>query len=260
MENTRHEGLYSQTNLTSLQLLYWISQQMRPDSPFLNTCLAFHIHGELDPRRFVWAFQKLIQHSDAFRMVFDDIRGIPRQRVLPHGKDLPGSAYRVIRTDLSNHSNPLTAAAQIMKKRVQKKLDLAEAAFETSLLKLSGDHMIWCLVQHHLITDASAAFQVFKAIARIYEGNLDSADPLLELPAFHEYIDYEHGIKNSARYANGVKYWQEKLNPGPEPLQFYGNTPQKLNTEVSRKTVNLNLERSERLRQIVQKKEFFTFN
>jgi hypothetical protein len=49
--------IYQRSNLTKLQLLFWVGQRLRPEIPLFNTIQIFTIPTEVDPSRFEKAFQ-----------------------------------------------------------------------------------------------------------------------------------------------------------------------------------------------------------
>jgi hypothetical protein len=95
MTSNTHGELLESSNLTQNQFLMWMGQQRSPEAPLYNMIFTFTIDGEIDPETFQAAFQTLVDRSDALRTVFEEIGGVPQQRVLPY---LP---YQVEFIDLS---------------------------------------------------------------------------------------------------------------------------------------------------------------
>jgi hypothetical protein len=75
-------GLNAQTNLTRLQLLYWIGQSFRPDVPIFSTIYTYKILGKVYRDHFNRAFQALVLHSVALRTIIEEREGRPQQRIL----------------------------------------------------------------------------------------------------------------------------------------------------------------------------------
>ncbi|RMD49188.1 MAG: hypothetical protein D6835_05615, partial [Candidatus Thermofonsia bacterium] len=71
---------YQRSNLTRLQLLYWVGQALRPTAPIYTGALAFTLTGPLDVARFREAFTAVVTESDALRTIITiGVDGIPQQ-------------------------------------------------------------------------------------------------------------------------------------------------------------------------------------
>ncbi|MGB0389902.1 MAG: condensation domain-containing protein, partial [Ardenticatenaceae bacterium] len=67
--------LWECSNLTKRQLLIWMGQKLNPEVPSYNMMMTFTIKGEIQPGRFLEAFQALIDHTDALRTVIEEVNG-----------------------------------------------------------------------------------------------------------------------------------------------------------------------------------------
>jgi len=77
--------LYGRSNLTRLQILYWVGQSLRRDTPIFNTIYTYTGEGGVERERFERRLRDVLE-SDALRMVIEEKEGVPQQR-----------GYRVVR-------------------------------------------------------------------------------------------------------------------------------------------------------------------
>ena len=200
------------SNLTQSQLLFWTGQKLSPDAPLYNMVLTFEIQGVLDVSRFRLAFQHLIDQSDALRTIFTEEEGIPQQRVI---SDL---GYDLEVLDWSKTNMSLAEEESWFSTKNSVKFDLSKRLFDAVLIKKSGDHWIWYLNQHHLITDAWAVSVLYRKMAELYkrlgEGLQTEATPL---PSFQNYIAYERETRLANKSEKAGAYWEDIASKLPSP-------------------------------------------
>ena len=249
---TQAIDVYQRSNLTRLQLLFWVGQRLRPDLPLFNTIHTFTIATEVDPSRFQRAFQALLDHSDAMRTVFEEEDGIPQQRVV--SSFVRAADY----SDLSLASDPRVAFDRWLQRRCVAPLELARCSFDVALIKIAADRYVWYMNQHHIIADAASFFLAFRYLADCYDRPAEGPMTLPALSPFAGYVDYERTYRKSSQYAQAAAYWDRKLTPRPEPVLFFGQPPVKKTSRVQRVSHDLGIDRSQRLREIAKRKEIFT--
>jgi thioesterase domain-containing protein len=244
--------IFAKSNLTRLQVLYWISQKLRSTAPFLNTILAFTIYGTVEVGRFQKAFQAVIDHSDALRTVITEIDGAPQRRVSP---DFP---YDLEFVDLSNEPDPSTALETWMTGRISLPLSLDVCLFDSALIKIANEQFVWYLNQHHVNADVSSFFLTYERLAELYEQDWQGKSINVQaFPAFEMYVDYERKHRQSPQSEKALAYWKRKLVPGPELLRFFGKPVQKRSTRVERVTYELSRDHSQKLRGIANQEGIY---
>ena len=122
--STRHRSL------TQNQLLVWSGQKLHPDLPTYSLPKVTSLKGEIDPAHFGAAFSRLIEACDAFRTVFEEIDGIPCQRVLPQ---VPRTTEFI---DLSATAEPVAEFQRQVTARSRRTFDLTKCAYDSALFKL----------------------------------------------------------------------------------------------------------------------------
>ncbi|GAB4262796.1 MAG: hypothetical protein Kow0080_00460 [Candidatus Promineifilaceae bacterium] len=231
---------YQRSNLTRLQLLYWVGQALRPDAPIFTGALAFTLSGPLDEARFRKAFAAVVAESDALRTIITiGVDGIPQQIVVDQ------MAVAMPLVDLSHADSPETAAKAWMQARIQQVPLLSQCLFDTVLLRLVDEKHIWFINQHHLITDAGSTYLLFERVARRYETAVSSLPPLFP---FADYVAYERAYLHSSLARKSAAFWEEKLAEPLPALRVFGKTPHKQSTAVTRHTLILPPQTSQKIR------------
>lgn len=235
--------IYERSNLTRLQLLYWVGQKLRSDCPLFNSTLNFNLHIEINPSQFVEAFRLVVAGSDALRTVFDEIEGVPHCHIL----DLPPAPLQYL--DFSQEAAPLTKFQTWRQHYLAVPFDLTRCAYNAALVKLAPDHFVWLLNLHHSITDAASSFLVFNQVKALYEELIQGKTAEIpQLPPFQDYVTFERAFRISGRYPKAAAYWQQRLKDGIEPLKFYGRIPHKQSAKIQRITHTLDSQQTHQLR------------
>lgn len=231
---------YQRSNLTRLQLLYWVGQALRPGAPIFTGALAFTLSGPLDVARLREAFTAVVAESDALRTIVTiGVDGIPQQVVVDQ---MPVAMPLV---DLSHADAPETAANAWMQARSQQVPMLSQCLFDAALLRLADEKHIWFINQHHLITDAGSTYLLFERVARRYETASASLPPLYP---FADYVAYERAYLQSPQARKSAAFWEEKLADPLPALRIFGETPHKQGTAVTRHTLILPPQTSQKIR------------
>ncbi len=155
--------LYSRSNLTRLQLLYWVGQSLKGDLPVFNTIYAYKVKGAVERGAFERAFEGMVLESDAMRMVVEEEDGVPQQRDL--GRVPKGVEY----VDLSGAGDVAGAYEGWLAERKVRVLELGESAYDTALVKLGEASYVWYLNVHHILVDASSFVQIYRRVSGRYE-------------------------------------------------------------------------------------------
>lgn len=236
-----------ETNLTRSQLLIWTGQQLNPGVPLYNMAMAFELKGHLDIDRFKKALQKVINACDALRTVVEEQEGVPQQKVL---------AALQYDSEVLDWTNQPSADALIKdwnRQNSQHSFDLTRPMFHTVLHKLSDEHFVWYLNQHHLITDGWSVAVVYKKVAETYAKLVEIDDEMsVSFPAFEAYRQHEHDLRQAGNRQQIEAYWQKKLKELPATPKLYGKENRSGSTDSAREHVDLGTERSTALRALTQ--------
>lgn len=243
--------LYTRSNLTRMQLLYWTGRQLRPDVPLYAAPLIFTIPGPFDVTLFCAAVQSVIDQSDALRTIIEVVDGVPQQVVQTHVL-----APLTIR-DFTAEANPETAARHWFQEIIAVPFDLQKVLVQFALAKVGQDKHIWLQNQHHIIADAASSFYLYQVISRTYEQLANPAGDTI-LPAitpFQTYREYEREYRDSAHFQRAERHWRQKLAQDASPLRFFGKLASKKTTYTKRLDIGLDEARTARLVALAQKEE-----
>ena len=249
--------IYTHSNLTKLQMIYWVGQSLRPNSPLFNVIVTFRLKLPLDESLFSDVFSFVAQQIDVLRTVIREESGVPQRIVLPK---VPQPLEHL---DFSGEPDPQTAFQLWLNARKQRALDLTVCAYDIVLIKLAEDDYFWYLNQHHLITDAASFFLIFDHVKDLYtKAQAVGVMPAeLALPAFEQYVQFEKGYRSSPRYGKSAVFWQNKLSAAQlEPLKFYGRSSHKKSHNMQRVTYKLDATRTQQLKDAMQRPGVFNMS
>ena len=250
--NYNLQDLESRSNLTRNQLLTWISQKLQPGLAIFHNTILFKIPSEIDLQNFRTAFQSLINASDVFRTIIDEIDGIPQQTVKPQ------FAYTVEFLDWTNLKHKEKQLHQWAQERCKRPFDFKEPLFDTVLLKISDDEYVWYLNQHQILFDGWATALSYRYISEIYQyGFTENLVDVKGISQFEGYVKSEHDYRKTEKYHKDEAYWSQKLSQDISPIQFYGNSCHHLTTAVERISVKLGVRRTQALKRSAADKNLF---
>ncbi|HKV40184.1 MAG TPA: condensation domain-containing protein, partial [Blastocatellia bacterium] len=245
------EDLYEQSNLTAMQLLFWIGQKVQPGVPVYNRPGRFTIEGPVDPFHFRKAFRALVESADALRMVIRETDGVPRKLFLP------AIAYDLEYFDFSTLPDPERTLDEWVHQRSRVNFDLETRMFESALLKLSDRRYVYFMNYHNIIADGLSGFLMYAAIREAYARSMNGEPVLLNLPPSHDYDEFERQHRASRRYLKSDLYWKQKLARPSSPLTLHGRKAPAARRGATRVTHFLEPAITERLRELVNRKGIF---
>ncbi|MAT97953.1 MAG: hypothetical protein CL608_12475 [Anaerolineaceae bacterium] len=253
MSKYSQKDIYTDSNLTKLQMIYWVGQSLRPRSPLFNVIVTFRLNSPIDVKLFSEAFAAVVRGSDALRTVIHEEAGVPRRIILPE----PPRPLELL--DFSQDSDPEASLQQWLTVRSQQALEIDKCAYDVVLIKLAEAAYYWYVNQHHMIVDAASVFIVYRQVVNLYQEAKESGamTPKLELPTFEAYVEFEKGYRASPRYEKSAAFWRNRLAEGIDPLKFYGRSPQKRSHKQQRATFKLDPERSQQLKDAMQRPGVF---
>jgi hypothetical protein len=242
-----------ESDLTELQMLYWIGHKLRPSATHFNNAFSFTFTSPLCPERFTEAFATAVSQYDALRTIIQERHGVPQQIVLPKP---PASLATV---DLSHEPDPAAAAEQWQAARVRQPFALDHCLYDSALLKLGDAHFVWFLNQHHLITDAASFFLIAESLLSHYNNLRHGFLPEpAEKPTFARYVASLQRQQGSDRATKSQAFWQEKVTQKPEPHHFYGRSSTKTSSQVARWTHLLDPQQTAQLLAVAEQADLGT--
>jgi amino acid adenylation domain-containing protein len=249
------QALNNLSNLTQSQLSIWTGQQFSPNVPLYNSVFTFELSGEINVSHFQTAFQILIDKSDSMRTVFESIDDIPKAKLLD------SLSYKVEFLDLSKEGVPNEHFQIWLNERMKKSFDLSKQLFDSALINMPDNKIIWYFNQHHLVCDASGVAVQYKAFTKIYRSLVEGARTTnIKIPLFQNYVKYEKTNRLNLRSSSVMTYWEEKLKSIPNILKLYGKTVEENTTRSKRVSLCLGKQRTAKLLEIAKEKDFRLLN
>lgn len=230
--------------LTKGQLSIWTGQKLHENAPVHNTAYTFDIAGPINVPLFKKAFQELVNHSDAFRIVIVEENGLPYQQVLP---DLN---FDIELVDFSEDQSPDGIQSWI-ENRSQNKFNLYESVFDSVLIKVSEEQFIWFLNMHHIVTDVISFAIIQKRMSLLYGNAIDGVSQ--EIERWPQFLDTIHQDSLSLEDdKESTTYWENKINSIDGYPVLYGKENKGISTKAKRFSINLGSERSQKLKKLAQ--------
>ena len=247
------KDIYANSNLTKLQMIYWVGQSLRPNSPLFNVIVTFRLRTLLDVNVFSEAFASVVRSSDSLRTLIVDEDGVPKRVIVAE----PPEPLEVL--DFSSELDPEATLQAWLNDRSQQALNIAECAYDVVLVRLGEDNYFWYVNQHHMIVDAASVFIVFRRVKEAYLEALEKGEITqpADIPAFEAYVAFEKEYRNSPRYEKSAIFWQKRLVHGVEPLKFFGRSPQKRGHKQERVPFELDIDRSQQLKKAMERPGVF---
>jgi amino acid adenylation domain-containing protein len=206
------DDFLDRSNLTGRQFLIYAGQRMHPGVVLYNPVHAIR-WPDLEAPRFKLAWQRLVDSCDALRIVFEEVDGVPQQRVVPP------FTTEVDCIDLSREICSELALSKWIANRLQRPLVLTERVFDTALILTAGREYVWFLHIHHIVVDGSAVQILLRRVTELYADLLPASD---SAPRFADHAAAACALRQSEQYRVDKRHWQAFLNDAPETPHFYG--------------------------------------
>jgi len=157
--------------LTQSQLRFWHGTQLAPQDPRYAMIWRFDLHQAIEPGRFADALETVVNCTDAMRLVFAEIDGVPHQSLAKTPYSMPDIL------DLSDTATPEQGLKQVLRDWTAQPFDLETGTYRALLVKLAAQHWVWLSAQHHIACDAQSGALLFDAVSAQYQGAGASSSP-----------------------------------------------------------------------------------
>ncbi|MGE3275231.1 MAG: amino acid adenylation domain-containing protein [Vicinamibacterales bacterium] len=229
-----HAGRSAGVVLSPVQLRVWLDQQRSPETPLYNVAMAMHLDGRVDAGAFTRAFARLVASNDALRLSFTDGPDGPRQ----HDGGFAGTVEHVSLGDA-----PHAAIDAWCQARAREPFDLSGPLFRSYLVSRDPLHHHWLLVQHHLITDGHSMRLLCERMAALYADECGGPAAEAQHPGFLDWLTTQPSAIDGSCGEPATR------GPAAEPLAFFGRTPHRQTTHVTRTPMPLGHRRARALRE-----------
>lgn len=196
-----YDAICARGNLTRRQLFVWAGGRVAAGRPVFTEGVLLHIHGSLEVSRFVRAWQRVVDESDALRSVITDDAGWPKRDVAPRAS----SVFDVV--DLADRTVPAAALEDLARERFDRCGQAGGPLVDALLVRLAPEHHVWVLVQHQLVSDSWSFRLVHRRMDAHYR-QYPAAETALALPSFDAYVDHERRLSASFRREAADRHWR----------------------------------------------------
>jgi amino acid adenylation domain-containing protein len=194
------ERLHRRSNLTRAQLVLWLDQQLRPDSPVHTVATEHRFGGDLDPGRFAAALDAVVAESDALRSRIVVTDGVPLSEI---AEPRPGR-HRFV--DLGGLDDAERRTAQMAADLATTSLWAAGRTYDSTLVRLGPQSFAWLFAAHHLAFDGWSQYAMFHRLQEHYRGTATGT-----VPPYAAAVAAERDRATAPRRAADAAFWAGRL-------------------------------------------------
>ena len=196
-----------QAPLTPAQERLWFLYRLNPEDASYNVYLVSRLTGTLDRDALAQAFTDVVARHQALRTTFRELDGRPVQDISPP------RPCEIEYLDLTP-SSPEAAEQQardLVAARTNQPLDLATSPLRISLLRLSADDHVLCIVLHHIIADGWSCDLLHTEVSALYNAAVAGTPP--PPPPTAQFADY--ASRQAEPDPEALDYWTTRLADPP---------------------------------------------
>ncbi|MEV6554083.1 amino acid adenylation domain-containing protein [Nocardia sp. NPDC051756] len=214
--------------LTSAQLGVWLGQQLDPTAAVFNIAEYVEISGPLAVDLLVSAIRSAIDEAAALHVRF--LEDGPRQVV-------ESPIWEVQVVDVSNESDPLRAALELMDQDVSKPVSLTDdILFAHIVFRLDARRTLWYHRVHHILLDGYGMALIARRVAELYSASLaGTAPPAYAFGSWDAVLAADSAYADSADPDRDRTFWLDYLRDRPAPVTLSGAAPR--STAVAGRTL-----------------------
>ncbi|RAS65119.1 amino acid adenylation domain-containing protein [Lentzea atacamensis] len=210
--------------LSYAQSRMWFLQQIAPNSPAYNVCLAIDLRGPLDTAALHRSFQRLVERHEILRTRYTEgADGEPRQVVDKFAVvTMPDSDLRGL--------DPVErdgAVARIAREESGHVFDLRrEHPLRLRLLRRGEDDNVLVLTVHHIVWDGFTFNTLSRDLSALYREDTTGRPAELD-PLPIQYADFAVWQRKTldSKLDREIEHWRRALDPMPENLPLPTDLP-----------------------------------
>ena len=195
--------------LSRAQERLWFLQRLDPDDASYNMFNVLRLRGPLDPAALQRALHDLAERHQTLRSRYPDVGGEPTV-------ELESSRIEIEHIDLTggpDRARVLERARLLVAERTNKPFDLAAAPpVRVSLIRLTADDHVVCLVLHHIAGDGWSLNILRDDLARLYVAHRDGSEATLaSMPIQYGDVAFHQRRGGVAVTDASLAYWRDRL-------------------------------------------------
>ena len=228
--------------LTTAQLMIWLGQQLQPNHPIHNIAFQWEYDDKLNAQQFKHAFETVITASDALNMVINEKGGSVFQQIRSEQK----LNFHII----DAHSWGENKLQEFIDVERKKQFDIASCCYEGFLIQ-QENRSIFLFKLHHIIADALTVSMLYNAITEVYQ----NPEYRVEFSFFEEQVLQQQQFSPSEKIRS---FWESEVR-NAEQCVLYGKKHVTAETEIIPIEVDLGVDRTEKIRDLVSLPAFRAF-
>jgi fengycin family lipopeptide synthetase D len=208
--------------LSHAQKRLWILAQNKENAAVYHMPVSLLLEGELNIAALEESLKRIVQRHESLRTIFNDINGIPCQRVIDDFNFIVGMH------DLSNTENNIETAQKFIKEKIIAPFNLTiDMPLRADIIKLEKDKHILLLVIHHIAGDGISIGIIMNELSGLYNSLVAGIKPELKplRIQYKDYSEYEKELIESKRYKDEKQYWIKKLQSPLPVLEMVYDKP-----------------------------------
>ena len=236
----------------SQQRLWFLDQYEGQPSANYSIPIVYQLKGKLNITALEQALNKLIVRHEILRTHFNEESGVAHQVILP-------------KLTVSLQVKPCQKAhiQAMLFEAISKPFNLSKGPLlRVHLLKIQSDEFVFCINQHHIITDAWSLRILWRELIITYQAEISGMQAKYP-PLVIQYADYAHWQRKRLQgnfFEQQLKFWKQQLK-ACEPLQLPTDKPRPVIMSYQGDVVNftLGLALSTQLRSLAKAKQTSLF-
>uniref|UniRef100_UPI00300937E7 condensation domain-containing protein n=1 Tax=Streptomyces sp. CA2R106 TaxID=3120153 RepID=UPI00300937E7 len=210
--------------LSFAQRRLWFLHRMDAAAATYHIPLALRLSGDLDRPALDGALADVVARHESLRTVFQEVGGVPCQRVLDPAAVRP----RVRPAEVARDDLPRALA-----EAARRPFDLAtQVPLRAELFALAPDEHVLLLVMHHIAADGWSTGPLARDLAEAYAARCEGRPA--QRPALPvQYADYTLWQREllgdadhpDSRFAEQLDYWTRQLADLPELIRLPADRP-----------------------------------
>ncbi|KKE85739.1 non-ribosomal peptide synthetase, partial [Pseudoalteromonas luteoviolacea] len=194
----------------------WFVDQLQGGSPEYNMPTVFKVEGHLDLTLLNDVFAHIIERHEVLRTVYEDVKGEPKQRILPMS-EVAFKIHEKNLTDLTCETKS-EAVNTFVETDLLEPFNLAQdVMLRVSYIHTETDAGVLIFNMHHIASDGWSMEVLTKEFFALYEAfSSGQPSPLPELEI--QYVDYAHWQRNHITgevLDTQLDYWAMQLDELP---------------------------------------------
>jgi amino acid adenylation domain-containing protein/FkbM family methyltransferase len=196
--------------VSSAQQRLWFIDKLLPELPLYQVPALLRFGGGVDVDVLQQCVAELIGRHESLRTTFEDVGGVPMQRVHPA---MPIDLEVV---DLRNQSRAARDASwnRESSQVARRPFDLARGPLmRMALYRIADDDNVLLVVMHHIVSDAWSISILSSELNRLYEARIAGRGAgLEELPVqYADFAAWQRKLLASGEWESQVSYWTQQL-------------------------------------------------